>query len=329
MLTKRRSSYYRLLKIHEEIQAGRFPNVTSLARSLEWCEKTIRRDIDYLRESLGAPLAYDNHRRGYYYVRRDFQLPSIAISEGELIGVFLGSQLLRQYRGTDLGDHLTRLFAKLMDFLPNTLEVNFSDFQRTFSTRPAPAEPVEPSIIRALINSVRERRRLEVVYYSASRDLTQRRRIDPFGFHFVDGECYVVAYCHLREDVRIFHPARIRELKHLQETFERPADFDLTRYLDEGFRHLRGSGPAQEVTLRFSPTVARYVQGRTWHPTQKTEPQADSSVLLHFTVNHLLEVKRLALSFGADCEVLAPKELRAEIAAEAQRIVERSCAADG
>jgi predicted DNA-binding transcriptional regulator YafY len=182
---------------------------------------------------------------------------------------------------------------------------------------------VEPTIMRALLNSVRERRRLEVVYYSASRDLTQLRRIDPYGFHFVDGECYVVAYCHLREDVRIFHPSRIRELKRIQETFERPADFDLTSYLDEGFRHMRGSGPAQKVTLRFSQAVARYVQGRTWHPSQKTEPQQDGALLLHFTVNHLLEVKRLALSFGADCDVLAPNELRAEIAAEIRKMIER------
>jgi predicted DNA-binding transcriptional regulator YafY len=312
MLTNRRSSYGRLLKIHEEIQGNRFPNVTTLARALEWSEKTIRRDLDYLRESRGAPLAYDRHRRGYYYTR-PYQLSTIVITEGELLGVFLGSQLLRQYRGTELGEHLTRLFVKLADFLPNIVEVDFTDFQQSYSTRPAPAEPVEASIMQALLKSIRERRSLEIIYYSASRDLTQRRRIDPYGFHFVDGECYVVAYCHLREDVRIFHPARIRELTRMQETFQRPADFDLTSYLDEGFRHLRGSGPAQQVTLRFSPTVARYVHGRTWHPSQETELQPDGSLLLRFTINHLLEVKRLALSFGLDCEVLEPTGLREEI----------------
>jgi len=195
MLTKRRSSYGRLLRIHEEIQAKRFPNVTTLARLLEWSEKTIRRDLEYLRDSLSAPLAYHRHRRGYYYTRPEFHLPSIAISEGELLGVFLGSQLLRQYRGTELGQHLARLYSKLAEVLPNTLEVDFSDFQRSCSTRPALAEPAEPAVIQELLDAVRERRCLEVVYYSASRDLTQRRRVDPYGFHFVDGECYLVAFC--------------------------------------------------------------------------------------------------------------------------------------
>ena len=167
MLSKRRSSYHRLLKIHEEIQAGRFPNVTTLARLLEWSEKTIRRDLDYLRESLGAPLAYHRNRRGYHYTRTDFRLPTLAISEGELLGVFLGSQLLRQYRGTELGEHLVRLFSKLADFLPNALEIDFSDFNQTYSTRPAPVEPVEPSIMQALLKSIGDRQGLEIVYYTA------------------------------------------------------------------------------------------------------------------------------------------------------------------
>jgi predicted DNA-binding transcriptional regulator YafY len=323
MLANRRSSYGRLLKIHEEIQANRFPNVTTLARLLDWSEKTIRRDLAYLRRTLGAPLAYYRPRRGFHYTRTDFQLPAIVVSEGELLGVFLGSQLLRQYRGTELGEHLARLFVKLADFLPNAVEVDFSDFQQTYSTRPAPAEPFEPSVLRALIKSIRERQRLEIVYYTAYRDLEQRRQIDPYGFQFVDGGVYVVAYCHLREEILKFHPGRIRELSRTHETFERPADFDLTTYLDEGFRHLRGSGPAQQVTLRFSPAIARYVQGRTWHPTQKTEPQADGSLLLRFAINHLLEVKRLALSFGPDCEILEPAELRAEIEADVRAMVAR------
>ena len=102
MITKQRSSLHRLLEIHSEVRENRFPNVTTLAKLLGWSEKTIRRDLRYLRDSLGAPLDYNRNRRGFYYTRPDYQFPSIAISEGELLGVFLGSQLLRQYRGTQL-----------------------------------------------------------------------------------------------------------------------------------------------------------------------------------------------------------------------------------
>jgi len=323
MLAKRRSSFQRLLQIHQEIQTNRYPNVTTLARSLEWSEKTIRRDLEYMRDSLDAPLAYDAHRRGFHYTRTNYQFPTIAVSEGELLGIFLGCQLMRQYRGTELGEHLARLFAKLSHMLPNKLEVNFSDLDRTYATRPAPVEPVEPTIMQALLQAVRECRRLEILYHTASRDLTQQRQVDPLGFHFVDGECQLIAFCHLREDIRTFSPARIRDLRPTPETFERPADFDLSKYLDEGFRQFRGSGPAQQVTLRFTPTIARHVQHRTYHPTQSTEPQPDGSLLLRIKVNHMQEVKRLALSFGPDCEVLEPASLREEYAVDVRAMAER------
>lgn len=321
MQIPRRVSLPRLLAIHDEVKANRYPNVVELAERLGWSEKTIRRDFDLLRD-LGAPLAYNPNRRGFYYTRDDFRFPSIAVTEGELIGIFLGTQLLHQYEGTDLGRDLVRLFAKLLDFLPEPVEIDLNDLRTRFSVRAAATEPIDPAILQALMKAVHNRTRLDVIYYTASRDLTQRRLIDPYGFSVVDGDCYVVAHCHLREDVRIFHPGRIRELTPTTQTFERPADFHLSRFLDDGFRQMRGSGPLKSVTLRFSPAIARFVQHRTWHPSQRSEVQPDRSLLVHFNVNHLLEVKRLALSFGPDCEVLEPMELRAEMERDVRRMME-------
>jgi predicted DNA-binding transcriptional regulator YafY len=295
--------------------------VTSLAKLLEWSEKTIRRDLAYLRDSLGAPLLYNPHRRGFFYSCPNYRFPSIAITEGELLGVFLGSQLLYQYRGTALGKQLAGLYAKLADFLPQAVEFDFADLQQIYSTRPAATEGIEPAILQVLFEAVSNNRTLEIIYHSHSSDLTQKRRVDPYGFHLVDSEIYLIAFCHLRKEVRNFHPGRMQELKPTGETFERRADFDLTGYLDAGFRHLRGNGPPQQVTLHFSSNIARHVQNRTWHPTQKTEPQPDGSVLLRFTINHLVEVKRMALSYGSDCEVLEPASLRQEIAADVRKMM--------
>jgi predicted DNA-binding transcriptional regulator YafY len=113
----------------------------------------------------------------------------------------------------------------------------------------------------------------------------------------------------------MFSPARIREMRQTGKTFEKPGDFRINDYLDVGFRKLRGTGPAQTIRLRFVPKAARYVLEKVWHPTQKLREHRDGKLTLTFRVNHLLEVKRWVLSFGADCEVLGPKELKAEILA--------------
>ena len=67
------------------------------------------------------------------------------------------------------------------------------------------------------------------------------------------------------------------------------------------------------MRLRFSPTVARYVREKLWHPTQKTEEHADGSLILTVQVNHFLEVSRWILSFGPECEVFEPGDLREQI----------------
>lgn len=63
----------RLLQIHGKIKSGCFPNSKQLAYDLETSEPTINRDIEYLRDSRGAPIEYDHVNRGYYYTE-DYEL---------------------------------------------------------------------------------------------------------------------------------------------------------------------------------------------------------------------------------------------------------------
>ncbi len=114
----------------------------------------------------------------------------------------------------------------------------------------------------------------------------------------------------------MFSPARIRSLRETGVTVARPADFRLADYLDVGFRKMRGTGPLQTVYLRFTPVAARFIREKKWHPTQTLEEEADGGVTITIRVNHLVEMKRWVMSFGAECSVIEPKELRQEIANE-------------
>ena len=119
----------------------------------------------------------------------------------------------------------------------------------------------------------------------------------------------------------MFAPGRIRELRETGEHCDRPDDFHIANFLEPSFRKVRGTGPVQEVRLRFSPLAARYIRAKAWHPTQRLDNQPDGGLVLTLRVNHLVEVKRWALSWGADCEVLVPPELRAEIVAELRKML--------
>ncbi len=303
----------RLACIDREIREGGWPNANDLARTLEVAPRTIQRDIQFLRDRLNAPIEFDPVRNGYRYADPAFCLPFFKISEGELLALFLGERLLQVYGDSPFASDLAGFFEKVKAFLPESVSFDLRHLSQSASIRRTAVDIELPRLLQELHQAIRDERQLELVYWYASRDETCRRVVDPYHLASIDGDWFLIAYCHLREEIRMFAPARIRELHPTGEPIKRPADFRVSDYLDAGFRKVRGTGPAQVVRLRFATASARYVREKRWHPTQQLEEHADGSLMLSLAVTHLVEVRRWVLSFGADCEVLEPTELRDQI----------------
>jgi predicted DNA-binding transcriptional regulator YafY len=306
----------RLALIDREIRKGTWPTCNRLAGLLDVGRRTVLRDLDFLRDRLHAPLEFDRPHNGYCYRDPTFCLPYWQMSEGDLVAVFLAERLLQEYRHTPYAPALAAAFAKITAALPDPVTIDLAHLAEAVSLRHQGADPGEAGRFALLHKAVCEGRQLELLYWSASRDQTARRVVDPYHLASIDGDWFLIAFCHLREDIRMFAPGRIRELKETGVSFQRPADFHAAAYLDAGFRKMRGTGAPVRVRLRFRPAAARYVCERVCHPTQELRDLAGGRLEMTLRLNHLLEVKRWVMSLGPDCEVLEPEQLRSEVAAE-------------
>jgi predicted DNA-binding transcriptional regulator YafY len=76
--------------------------------------------------------------------------------------------------------------------------------------------------------------------------------------------------------------------------------------------------------LRFTPAAAGRAGEKVWHKTQTAEQKPDGSLLLRMELSDLREVKRWILSWGSECEVLEPEELRKLVRSEAEAILKGS-----
>ena len=158
-----------------------------------------------------------------------------------------------------IGSVLSKDSLALIDQMRDTIGV------RAFGAKlQAPAAEHLAAIQRALT----ERRGLHLRYYSMSRDETTTRRVDPYHLTLHGGGFYLVAYCHLREAVRIFAVERMRELEVLAARFTRPEKFDVDKYLDGRLGDHPRRHRHREGRLRAA-ALARYIRDRLWHPTQK------------------------------------------------------------
>jgi predicted DNA-binding transcriptional regulator YafY len=300
----------RMLVIDQELREGSWPNARTLSRRLEVADRTIRRDIDYMRDQLHAPIAFDARKHGYYYFEESYRLPFLRLTEGELVALFLAEQILRQYRGTPFAPDLARAFSKITAALNDPIDVDARRLSEAISFRPSAQAVFEDDVMRTLIAAIAQRRRLVIDYWTASRDERTTREVDPYHLTSTDGQCYLIAYCRTRKKMLEFVPGRMRSVSLTDAVFTRDASFNVDEYLSGSMSVFRGDDARFAVRLRFTGTAARYAPERLWHRNQKLETAKNGDVVVSFEVTHLREAERLVLSWAPDCEALAPAELR-------------------
>ena len=102
-MKRNKSQFSRLLELDKRIRQGLYPNCLNFSADWEVSQKTVQRDIDFLRDSLNAPIDYDREKKGFYYTTTQWFMPYISVSEGDLVAILVAEKALEQYRGTDPG----------------------------------------------------------------------------------------------------------------------------------------------------------------------------------------------------------------------------------
>ena len=310
-----------MLRIHQSLQAGTFPNATSLAREIEVNAKTIHRDLEFMRDRLNLPLEFDRARKGYFYTSEVSGFPTMQITEGEIFALVVAEKALQQYRGTSFEKPLLSALRKMQQALPDTISLNLADIEKTISFRTR-AEPVlNLEIFETLAQAVAQRQQLELLYRKPGA-AAEPRLVDAYHLANINGEWYLFAYDHARKDLRTFVPARIQSVKPTGKTFERTQKFSLEKRLHDSFGVHAGEGEF-EVVIRFNARAADYIREKKWHPSQTLRDLKGGGAELKMKLSSLAEVSRWVLSWGGDAEVLKPKELVESVKNAAQAILNR------
>jgi len=295
--------------------------VDDAARKLGCTMRTIWRDLRAF-EQAGFPL-YDDKggdgRRSLWKLEERFTLGlPVKLTLAETAALLMSRDLMRPAGAPALGAAVTSAFDKIGRVLSGDARQLLEQMRESIGVRAvggklqAPAAGHVALIERALL----ERRRLDMRYYSMSRDDENRRQVDPYHLTVFDGGFYLVGYCHWRKTERIFAVERIRELRMLALRFTvRPA-FNAEEYLRHAWGIVRGE--IVPVRVVFSRSVARYIRDRLWHPSQKLRELPDGRLQVSLRVADTLEVRRWILGYGAEAEVVDPTGLREALRAEAE-----------
>jgi proteasome accessory factor B len=309
-----------MLRIHQAIQSGAFPNASLLAAELEVSTKSIHRDLEFMRDRLQLPLEFDRQRLGYRYTEEVKAFPTLQITEGELFALVVAEKALQQYRGTSFEKPLLSAIKKMEQSLPDTISLNLAEVERTISFRTRAESILDLNIFDALAKATASRKQLEVTYRKPGVQQAEQRVIDPYHLANINGEWFLFAYDHLRKDVRTFVPARIKALKSTGKVFVPSRQFSLEGRLRDSFGVHSGEG-SFDVVIRFDELVADYVREKRWHDSQRLKELKNGTVELHLKLSSLSEIERWVLSWGGNATVMRPKQLADNVRRAAREIL--------
>jgi predicted DNA-binding transcriptional regulator YafY len=297
------------------------PNLTSrdLSEHFGVSRRTIFRDLRALSES-GVPLTYGD--RGGYEILEGYQLPPLMLSAREASTLLIGLEFMKLQSDASLGEDADHVGMKIHSVLPHEVR-RYIDALRERTI----LDPYWLSAMRAdetqeghwfeLSRAVADTKRVIMEYYVPARDDLTRRRVDPLGLVYYFDHWNLIAFDHLREDVRNFRLDRIRSMHVLTERFNVPHSFDLSDYLERG---TTGSEDVPEVELWFSHDS--FAAARRSLPARLLEEEeTERGVRVLFRFDNLDYLSRWLVRFGDKVQIRRPTDLRSAVRAVAESIV--------
>lgn len=318
--------------------------------------KTIQRDVTFMRDELGLPIAYDEIRHGYHYTKPVGDFPYLRATAEDLVALIVARHALCHLGDTPLVASLRASFKKLQQGMQDRISIPWSDLDQAFSVKATGLTHRDVAMFDKVARAVLERIEIRFDYTKISAVKAEPRRVQPYHLAEIDGGWYLIGHDLDRDARRTFAIQRMKGLSLTGRKFIRPSNFRLEDHFAGSFGVWTGTKPVDGrpvkkhlIRVRFRGFAARIVPERRWHPTQeivtvdeqelskegsgkrsragarKLSPDAgDGPVIeLRMELSTLEDIKRWILSFGQQAEVIEPKELREWVWQEAVALVAR------
>ena len=307
--------------IRRLIASKRGKSVRELAAELDCHPRTVYRDLEALQVA-GFPVYNErmDNRSLWSLLDSAKHLIPVPFNLTELMALYFSRGMLKTLKETIFYDALESLFQKVKTTLPPEYLKYLSQFEESLEVglKPYKNYSGHGEIISSVNRAVVRREYIDIAYYTMNRKKMTRRTVAPYKIWFFDGTFYILAFCRLRDGIRLFALDRIKSLKATADHFEPPDDFDVDSLLQSSFGTFLGD-PA-EVVIRFSADIAGYIEEKVWHASQEIEKQDDGSILFKLKVAGIEEIKFWVMTWGAKAQVLEPLSLRDAVKKEIEKM---------
>ena len=307
------SQYQRINEIHRRLRENRRFTAGYLAKALEVSSRTIRRDLEFMRDQQGMPLAFDNKKQSWVYRGNVADLTIAHVGPGSHLALLIARQAVEQFKSTPLHDKLVQTLSNIVAAFPEQLQKEHLTLAEKMRFEGPPTPTINAEVWREICNGLQLNQILQMVYRTAGDGQVRTRRVDPYGIVIRNREWYLVGWDHLRSDIRTFYFPRIISAEAMEEGFAVRDKFNLDEYLEESVDAHQSKATRFNVKLRFTSEGTSGGQDFYWTKKQTVHNDKQGRLIVEFTTSALYAVQRHVLSWGGQVEVLSPPELRKSV----------------
>lgn len=320
----RTERFYRIDQLLSENQAVTF---SRLLEELEVSPATLKRDMEYMRNRMNAPIVWNRDARGYRFeakpkTGKQYELPGLWFSPNEIHSLLTMYHLLSNIDpGGLLSSHVKPLLSRLNGLL-GSADNPADEIRKRVVIAGVGKRPLKLAHFEKVGSATLHRKRLHMGYYSRGKGEATDRDVSPQRLVYYRENWYLDGWCHLRQELRTFSLDSIQHCSLLNIPAKEVAHKTLESALGPGYGLFSGKGCRRQLAkLKFTAERGRWVATETWHAEQKGKRLGDGSYQLEFPYFDDRELIMDILKHGADVTVLAPKALRLRVAEEARRMV--------
>ncbi|MFE7776676.1 helix-turn-helix transcriptional regulator [Streptomyces sp. NPDC057445] len=300
----------RLLRLLSLLQAHREWSGAELADRLGVTPRTVRRDVDRLRE-LGYPVNASPGTGGGYQLGAGARMPPLLLDDDEAVAVAVGLRTAAGNGIEGIGETSVRALSKLEQVLPDRLRRRVGALNAfTVPMLRAPQAQVDPSVLTELANACRDSDRLRFEYEDHGGSAT-RRQVEPHRLVCTERRWYLVAWDVDRAGWRTFRVDRITPKPPHGPRFtpRTPPAEDLAAYVSKG---VSTTAYARKAVIRLRVPLER-AAGSVSPSAGVLEAEGPESCLLHTGAGSLDVMVIHVVLMGFDFEVVEPEELNGHI----------------
>lgn len=287
---------------------------SELMRILECKRHSLYRLINFAITEYNMPLSYNRKKRVYFYdkeVGEKTGFPLIWFTPQDALMLI---SLLENFKELPFyfEDNKIYPFKTKLKNIAKVDNKRLKIFLESVKILPTHFRKTSKENLFLICDGIARRKKMKIVYKDRQNDRKTERIISPLQLVKYRDNWYLDAFCHKRNEIRIFSLDRILKGEILKEKAKSIPKKQLKEFFEKSYGIFAGK-PKEEAVLQFSKEISRWVSAEEWHPEQESIFQEDGSYILKMPYSDERELILDIMKYGENVKVLKPDSLKLKI----------------